>query len=80
MENEPIEIHRGVEFVQSDDLEDFALKLGQAIGKWQGPLDTPPSVAFSHTATPDGFNYVGIVMGSGTGDTEAKLRPIEDDN
>jgi hypothetical protein len=76
--NSQDEVVQGVEVVTSDDLEDFSVRLGEAVGKWSGPLGTPPSVAFSHTATEDGFNYAAIVIGRGSGGPR-ETRVIEHD-
>jgi hypothetical protein len=59
------EMERGVQVIDSNDLEDFALRMGEAIATWTNPGGHPPTVVFSHTATQDGFNYVGIVSGNG---------------
>jgi len=50
-----------VEVVTSDDLEDFAKRTGDAVGKLTNLAGTP-TIAFSHAATAGGFNYAAIII------------------
>jgi len=68
----------GTNVVQSDDLEEFALKLGEAVANCA--LDGPPVVAFSHAPTKDGFNYAAVVVGYGSPNAKVEVRRMEGDD
>jgi hypothetical protein len=63
--------------VQGDDLEDFALRLGEAVS--QCSLDGPPVVAFSHAPTEGGFNYAAVVVGTTSPGAQVETRRIGGD-
>jgi hypothetical protein len=71
------EVQMGVNVVQSDDLEEFTLQLGEAVAHWS--LDGPPSIAFSHAPSGDGFNYAAVVVGYAKPGTKVTTRMVEDD-
>ena len=71
------EVQMGVNVVQSDNLEEFTLQLGEAVAHWS--LDGPPSVAFSHAPSGDGFNYAAVVVGYAKPGTKVTTRLVEDD-
>jgi hypothetical protein len=68
----------GVNVVQSEDLEEFTLKLGEAIAHWS--LDGPPTVAFSHAPKEGGgFDYAAVVVGYGLPGTTVSTRLTDED-
>jgi hypothetical protein len=71
------EVQMGVNVVQSDDLQEFTWKLGEAVAHWSS--DGPPSVAFSHAPSGDGFSYAAVVVGYAKPGTKVATRMVEDD-
>ncbi len=72
------DIHMGVNVVEADDLEQFTLKLGEAIAHWS--LEGPPTIAFSHAATTKGYNYAAVVVGYGKPGTKVTTRLSDSDS
>lgn len=67
----------GTHVVQGDDLEDFSLRLGEAVA--QCSLDGPPVVAFSHAPTEGGFNYAAVVVGATSPGAKVETRLLGED-
>jgi hypothetical protein len=70
-------LHVATNVVQDDDLEEFCLKLSEAITKCSA--SGLPSIAFSHTANANGgYNYVAIVHGVTDPNREVVVHDLRD--